>query len=664
VLSQQQQRSFRFGWVRASLLVGAFVTLVLLPASAAGARSATSFTAASSGWAIGVEAGLPANALASSQQTVSISSVSCPSAGNCSAVGTYKDSSGDQEGLLLSKAAGLWATGVEASLPANADTNSQFVDLNSLSCASAGNCTAVGSYTSSGYSRGLLLTETAGTWSRGSEVTPPANADGTTPTLGLASVACPSVGNCSAVGSYKANSDNNTEALLLTETAGIWGSGLEAALPADAASTNEAAGLGSISCPSAGNCTAVGGYLFMSGPDSWASQGLMVTETAGSWATAVEPALPANAMTPNPNVELSSVSCASAGNCSAVGAYTDNSPSNGGLLLTQTAGTWATGIEATLPANATTQAPGPLYALDSVSCTSVGNCSAVGTYFDNSFNGRGVLLTQQSGTWAPGVEAKPPSNAATTGGFVSLTSISCPSAGECSAVGAYNLSGSGSAGLLLTKTANSWATGLQASLPSNGGYGNLAINSVSCATAGNCSAVGWYTPTAAAAGEQGLLLNSPVPTVTLTVSRNGTGVGTVSSSPTGINCGTTCSHGYTQGTSVTLTATPAAGSTFAGWSDGCSGTGQCMLKTDADTAVTASFSLVPKPKPCVVPKLEGKSLSAATRSIKSHACTVGRIKHATSRAVKKGNVISQKPKPGSRLKHGAKVNLVVSKGKH
>jgi serine/threonine-protein kinase len=65
----------------------------------------------------------------------------------------------------------------------------------------------------------------------------------------------------------------------------------------------------------------------------------------------------------------------------------------------------------------------------------------------------------------------------------------------------------------------------------------------------------------------------------------------------------------------------------------------------------------------VVPKVKGKTLSAAKRSIKSHACSVGKIKRATSMTVKKGHVISQKPRPGRRLKHGAKVNLVVSKGK-
>ena len=54
----------------------------------------------------------------------------------------------------------------------------------------------------------------------------------------------------------------------------------------------------------------------------------------------------------------------------------------------------------------------------------------------------------------------------------------------------------------------------------------------------------------------------------LSVSRSGTGGGNVTSAPAGIDCGTTCSHTFSSGTSVTLTAAASAGSTFAGWSGG------------------------------------------------------------------------------------------------
>jgi len=79
-------------------------------------------------------------------------------------------------------------------------------------------------------------------------------------------------------------------------------------------------------------------------------------------------------------------------------------------------------------------------------------------------------------------------------------------------------------------------------------------------------------------------------TFTLSVAKAGTGSGTVASSPAGINCGSTCSAGFSSGTSVTLTATPAGGSTFGGWSGSCSGTGACTVSMTAARSVTATFN--------------------------------------------------------------------------
>ena len=75
---------------------------------------------------------------------------------------------------------------------------------------------------------------------------------------------------------------------------------------------------------------------------------------------------------------------------------------------------------------------------------------------------------------------------------------------------------------------------------------------------------------------------------TLTVTRDGNGV--VTSSPTGINCGTTCSATYASGTVVTLTAAPLDGSTFTGWSgcDAVSGT-TCTVTMNAAKSITAGF---------------------------------------------------------------------------
>jgi hypothetical protein len=79
-------------------------------------------------------------------------------------------------------------------------------------------------------------------------------------------------------------------------------------------------------------------------------------------------------------------------------------------------------------------------------------------------------------------------------------------------------------------------------------------------------------------------------TYTLSVSKAGTGTGTVTSYPSGINCGTNCSADYPDSTLVTLTAAPAANSTFAGWSGGvCSDTGACIVAMNSVKSVTATF---------------------------------------------------------------------------
>ena len=79
-------------------------------------------------------------------------------------------------------------------------------------------------------------------------------------------------------------------------------------------------------------------------------------------------------------------------------------------------------------------------------------------------------------------------------------------------------------------------------------------------------------------------------TYALSVAKNGAGSGTVTSSPAGISCGSTCSANFASGTAVTLTATPASGSAFGGWSGACTGTGTCSTTMTAARSVTATFN--------------------------------------------------------------------------
>jgi hypothetical protein len=142
----------------------------------------------------------------------------------------------------------------------------------------------------------------------------------------------------------------------------------------------------------------------------------------------------------------------------------------------------------------------------------------------------------------------------------------------------------------------------------------------------------------------------------LTVGKKGNGRGTVTSSPAGIGCGSTCGAGFPYGTALTLTAKPTATSVFSGWSGACAGKSTCALSMTVDKAATATFRAK-----CVVPKLLGLTLKKARARIKRAHCTVGKITRKRSVKSKRGKVLTQKPKPGKRLAPAARVNLTLGR---
>ena len=86
-------------------------------------------------------------------------------------------------------------------------------------------------------------------------------------------------------------------------------------------------------------------------------------------------------------------------------------------------------------------------------------------------------------------------------------------------------------------------------------------------------------------------IRSYLPFSTLTAIKAGTGSGTVTSSPAGINCGADCSESYAYNTLVTLTAAPSSDSMFDGWSGACAGVGSCVVTMIDAKSVTATFTL-------------------------------------------------------------------------
>jgi hypothetical protein len=85
--------------------------------------------------------------------------------------------------------------------------------------------------------------------------------------------------------------------------------------------------------------------------------------------------------------------------------------------------------------------------------------------------------------------------------------------------------------------------------------------------------------------------NAPV-TRSLVVTNAGAGRGAVTTNPSGIDCGSTCSTSFADGALVSLVATPSPGSVFVGWQGGgCSGTAPCVLNMRANQSVTAHFEM-------------------------------------------------------------------------
>ncbi len=128
---------------------------------------------------------------------------------------------------------------------------------------------------------------------------------------------------------------------------------------------------------------------------------------------------------------------------------------------------------------------------------------------------------------------------------------------------------------------------------------------------------------------------------TLTVNKSGAGQGAIASSPTGINCGTSCSSDsetYAAGTMVTLTASASIGSVFAGWSGGgCTGAGACVVTMSSVRTVTAQFDR-PTPATVTADARRGNLNSAARFRIRCASTGAERIVETSGDSTDIGNI--------------------------
>jgi hypothetical protein len=426
-----------------------------------------------------------------------ISSVSCASAGNCSAGGSYSTSSNHSQAFVVTRSHGTWGTAIEvpglAALNKGADAM-----VNSVSCASAGNCSAGGYYYAGSQYQAFVVSEASGTWHKAVEV-PGSSTLNKYGWAAVTSLSCPSAGNCSA-GGYYANQHGgptsiDTRAFVVNEKNGTWGKAT--VIFGTAAFDKAHTQINTVSCTSAGNCSAGGGPSITPGRGDAQGQPFVVTEKNGTWGNAAQ--VPgAAALATEGTGEILSLDCGSAGNCSAGGYYyaklSKDEFLQGALVLTEKNGTWgkATEVPGTGALNT-----GDYAQLSSVSCASAGNCSAGGLYQNAAGDQEAFVVAEVSGTWGKAVEA--PGTAALNLGSdgyaaAGINSVSCPSARNCSAGGYFSDSSGDEQAFVATEANGTWRTAIEVpGLAALNVNGIAEINSVSCGVPGNCGAGGSYS---------------------------------------------------------------------------------------------------------------------------------------------------------------------------
>jgi hypothetical protein len=245
----------------------------------------------------------------------------------------------------------------------------------------------------------------------------------------VSGISCASAGNCTAGGDYT-DSHHNNLGFVVAERNGRWGKAIE--MPGmSALKIGGEVFVGPVSCGSAGNCVAGGAYAYDETGFRFSS--FLATERAGRWAKAVSL---------DRDGDIYSISCPSGGNCVAAGVATAETGEyyliGDAFVLQQQAGRW--GRVKFLPGLRKLEGFGdPEIAgswTTSVNCSSAGNCVAGGSYTDRSHHVQGFVVLEQNGTWG---KATPLAGltALNKGGHAAVLSVSCPPRGGCGAGGSY-----------------------------------------------------------------------------------------------------------------------------------------------------------------------------------------------------------------------------------
>ncbi|HEV2450705.1 MAG TPA: hypothetical protein VGS62_02105, partial [Streptosporangiaceae bacterium] len=384
--------------------------------------------------------------LSTSYDTDLLTDVSCQNANSCTAVGEYHDPVNGYRPLV--EVEQLRWQPQTAPVPSGAIATG----IDSVSCASAKACMAVGNYEASGSVFGTFAESySGGNWTLVS--TPNAT------NSNLSGVSCTAANACTAVGDVFSGSTLVTLAERWNGTS--W---TVQSTPSPASAPDSY--LVSVSCTAATACTAAGFYVDGSGnhlplAEAW---------NGTSWTIQTTPS-PSGTTT----TQFNSVSCSSASSCVAVGYYLTPS-------YTMLAEVW-NGTSWTIKNPLLTGGGSDGY-LSGVSCTAATACTAVGDYFDGS---RTVTLAERwNGTsWA--VQTTPNRIDALDS---YLASVSCTSATSCTATGSVHHGGP----VTLITLAEHWNGSTWHLAAPGAPFGALQSDlvSVSCQSASNCMGAGWY----------------------------------------------------------------------------------------------------------------------------------------------------------------------------
>jgi hypothetical protein len=408
-----------------------------------------------------------------------VTSVSCSSPGTCGAAGWYATGLGrDAAGFVVSEVRGSWRTA--HSVPGLADLNKRGdAEVTAISCTSAGNCGAGGYYEAEnqrqqpGHQQAFVVSEVHGTWGKAREV-PGLGSLNTGGDAAIDAVSCTSAGNCSAAGGYA--TARSASLFVVREVSGKWRDAEQ--MPGIAKlNLGNSAEMQSLSCGAKGYCGA-GGYYTDKDGDLHA---FVVLEVNGGWRDAEE--VPGtHALNKGPIAQTSAVSCPTATFCSAVGFYEDSEGGPLPFVTTESGGTWRS-AEKVAGTSAGTD-------LSAVSCASPGDCSAGGRMYAGAARWQAFVVSEVRGTWGPS-EKVPGITALNKAGDAAVTGMSCSATGDCSAAGYYDPSDSNPHAFVVTEVHGVWKDGEQ--VPGAAAIGPLLkIASISCGGPGACAAGGSY----------------------------------------------------------------------------------------------------------------------------------------------------------------------------